>query len=160
MEALYTALKNFLPAGVVTLPITSPSLGFSSFESGSEPAEDGWTLFPQSVAGFQDDTGTLEALHFLVRRRFIAATYLVDEARTLLLVRVYLIPWDLPGSGGKLRRRDEDTVLRPGRRRLKDLFLKIRQDRSLWDGDAASSSTPKYFWPKIIVGGPLCCTGI
>ncbi|TBU46858.1 P-loop containing nucleoside triphosphate hydrolase protein [Dichomitus squalens] len=153
MEDLYTALKNFLPVGVITLRIGSPILGFSGRHQDSETAEDGWTPFPQSfrAADIVDGEGfleTLEALDFLVRHRFVAATYLVHDAQAQLFVRVYLIPWDLPGSSGKLRRRDEDTVLRPGRRRLKDLFPRIKQDRSLWDGHPASSSTPIFFWPK------------
>ncbi|KAI0707952.1 P-loop containing nucleoside triphosphate hydrolase protein [Earliella scabrosa] len=84
----------------------------------------------------------MDSLHFLVRHRFVAATYKINITERLIFVRVYVIPWDLPGSKGALRSRDEDTVLRPGRRRLKALFLLIKQDKSLWDGDTASGSTP------------------
>lgn len=154
---IYTALNSFLPAGSIALSVLQPLVDFSGE---NELAEDGWTRFPTGVNDIQDVSGTLESLYFLVRHRFIAATYAVVEETGQLFIRIYLIPWDLPGSKGELRARDEDTILRPGRRRLKDLFLRIRQDRSLWDADAASSSsTPKFFWEKISVGGLGCCLG-
>ncbi|RDX46999.1 hypothetical protein OH76DRAFT_1465208 [Lentinus brumalis] len=146
-------LNRFLPAGTIML-----SYGGSSIVSDAlQKADDGWTTFPHdaSVVGVRDDRfdsdfETWESLRFLVRHRFIAATYLVDISEGICFVRVYIIPWDLSGSRGVLRNRDEDTVLKPGRRRLKALFLRIRQDRSLWEGSVASSSTPKHFWDSIV----------
>ncbi len=146
---IYTALNNFLSAGSITVPILTPP---SDVSGAKEPAEDGWIWFPTAVVGVQDASGTLESLRFLVHHRFVAATYALENEQRLLFIRIYLIPWDLPGSKGELRARDEDAILRPGRRRLKDLFLRIRQDCSLWAGDVVSSSTPKYFWEKISVG--------
>ena len=150
MMGLYTILSNFLPAGSIIVPIQTP---LADFSGATVSAEDGWSQFNPAldVPAAQDPTTILESIRFLVRHRFIAATYSSQEEKGQLFVRIYLIPWDLPGSKGELRGRDEDTILRPGRRRLKDLFLRIRQDRSLWDGDESSSSTPRFFWEKSIV---------
>ncbi|KAI0695860.1 SNF2 family N-terminal domain-containing protein [Cerioporus squamosus] len=147
-------LSKFLSAGALTISIGG-ELGL--VEHPRQHADDGWTTFPHDhdppVVGVwrdDDDSETWESLRFLIRHRFIAATYLVDHYQSLLFVRVYIVPWDLPGSRGVLRSRDEDSVLRPGRRRLKALFLRIRQDRSLWEGSVASSSTPKHFWDGVV----------
>ena len=149
MMDLYNTLCNFLPAGSITLPVSSP------FSGAAVPAEDGWIQFnPTSdldAPAVQDAPAILESIRFLVRHRFIAATYSAQEEQGQLFVRIYLIPWDLPGSKGELRGRDEDTILRPGRRRLKDLFLRIRQDSSLWTSDASSPSIPQLFWENRIV---------
>ncbi|KAL1937641.1 hypothetical protein VTO73DRAFT_13027 [Trametes versicolor] len=139
---IYAALKNLLPAGTVSFDITAPLQGFTG-EDGL--AEDGWHIFPQVVVGFRDESGRLDNISFLARHRFITATYRVDAAQTQLHVRIYVIPWDLAGSRGELRVRDEDVVLK-GCKYLKQLFVQIRTDSSLWDGSTASSpSSPSYF---------------
>ena len=194
-------LSKFLAAGTLVFPLSSVR---DVVDDAREPADDGWTTFSDDVLvdsdadfpgasgsssfsssyssyassgahnGDTDATQALESLRFLVRHRFVAATYLLSQAldaahthmpehghaheqRVWLFVRVYIVPWDLPGSRGALRNRDEDTVLRPGRRRLKALFLHIRQDRAFWEGnrDAASgsTSTPMYFWENVVVSG-------
>ena len=107
---IYAALNNFLPAGSIAVPFLTP---LSDFSGAKEPAEDGWIRFPSAVVGVQDTSGTPESLHFLVRYRSVAATYAVESERGALFIRIYLIPWDLPGSKGELRPWDEDTVLRP-----------------------------------------------
>ncbi|RPD56352.1 hypothetical protein L226DRAFT_538078 [Lentinus tigrinus ALCF2SS1-7] len=150
------ALNKFLPAGTLVFSITSE---LNILNDAQTQADDGWTAFPQdedpTVAPSEflvDDAEaeTWECLRFLVRRRFVAATCLADYSQALLFVRVYIVPWDLPGSRGILRNRDEDTVLRPGRRRLKALFLLVLQDRSLWEGSVASTSSPKFFWDNVV----------
>ncbi len=139
---IYSALKNLLPAGTVVFDIVAPLQGFTG-EDGL--AEDGWRSFPQVVVGFRDESGRLDKISFLARHRFITATYRVDAAQTQLFVRIYVIPWDLAGSRGELRVRDEDVVLK-GCKYLKQLFVQICTDTSLWDGRAASSpSSPSYF---------------
>ncbi|KAH9848857.1 P-loop containing nucleoside triphosphate hydrolase protein [Lenzites betulinus] len=139
---IYSSLKNFLPAGTLTFNIIPP---LNSFTGDNDPiAEDEWRSFPQVVVGFRDETGGIDSISFLVRHRFIAATYFVDAAHTQLHVRVYVIPWDLAGSRGELRERDEDIVLK-GSKYLKQLFVRIRTDRSLWEGSSASSSSPGFF---------------
>lgn len=156
---LFTGLDNFLAAGALALSITRTGV----LDGNHKQADDGWALLPSQVvtapeSGIPDaDAETFDSLLFLVRHRFIAATYLVHSSASLLFVRVYLIPWDLPGSKGVLRLRDDDAVLRPGRKRLRALFLRIRQDRSLWEGDGASSSTPHHFWESVVVSSRAAC---
>ena len=157
MDSLYTNLRAFLAAGTLSISIDDTG----ALNTNHKLADDGWaTLTPENPVtpdSFPDATRpTMESLHFLVRHRFVAATYKINNTERLLFFRVYVIPWDLPGSKGALRSRDEDTVLRRGRRRLKALFLLIKQDKSLWDGDTASGSTPKYFWENVVVGCPKC----
>ncbi|KAJ8480788.1 hypothetical protein ONZ51_g6428 [Trametes cubensis] len=139
---VFTRLKEFLPTGVVTFGATDSAC--TSFTNEGPLADDGWRLFPQVVVGFRDDSGDLEKIAFLVRHRFIAATYYMDASNAQLFLRIYVIPWDLPGSRGELRSRD-DAVLKPGCKYLRQLFLKIRTERSLWEGSLASSSNPAYF---------------
>ena len=99
---LYSTLCNFLSAGTtLTVPSSSISVHFS-WER--EPAEDGWTQFPVDVPAVEDTTGTLESLQFLVRHHFIIATFYSQEEPRQLFVRIYLIPWDLPGFKGELQR--------------------------------------------------------
>ncbi|KAI0332592.1 hypothetical protein GY45DRAFT_1369061 [Cubamyces sp. BRFM 1775] len=140
--AVFTRLKEFLPAGVITFCTDDPYC--SSFTNDGPLADDGWRLFPQVVVGFRDDSGNLEKIAFLVRHRFIAATSYMDTSNAQLFLRIYIIPWDLPGSRGELRTRD-DAVLKPGCKYLRQLFLKIRREHSLWEGSLASSSSPVYF---------------
>ncbi|KAI8982894.1 P-loop containing nucleoside triphosphate hydrolase protein [Trametes punicea] len=139
---IYSSLSHFLPAGTVTLDI--PSLAPSSFTGGVELAEDGWRTFPKVVVGFRDDGSGIDRISFLVCNRFIAATYHINTAHMQLFVRIYVIPWDLPGSRGELRSRDE-SILKLGCNYLRTLFLKIRKDRSLWEGDSSTSQSPCYF---------------
>lgn len=138
---IYAVLKNLLPAGTVSFDITAPLQGFTGEEG---LAEDGWHSFPQVVAGFRDESSRLDNISFLARHRFITATYRVDAAQTQLFVRIYVIPWDLAGSRGELRVRDEDVVLK-GCKYLKQLFVQIRTDAFLWEGRAASSPSPSHF---------------
>ncbi|KAI9068581.1 hypothetical protein FKP32DRAFT_1587558 [Trametes sanguinea] len=141
-ENIYTALSNFLPAGTLTFDI--PSYPAFTFSESEDLAEDGWRTFPETVVGFRDDSGTLAKISFLVRHRFIAATYHVSSTVMQLFVRIYVIPWDLPGSRGELRSRDE-SIQKPGRQHLRDLFLRTRTERSLWDGNMDGPSDPAYF---------------
>lgn len=154
---IYAALKNLLPAGTVSFDINTPLQGFAG-EDGL--AEDRWHSFPQVVVGFRDESGRLDNISFLARHRFITATYRVDAAQTQLSVRIYVIPWDLAGSRGELRVRDEDVVLK-GCKYLKQLFVQIRTDASLWEGSAASSSSyPSYFVNPAAVSASSHCSSL
>ncbi|KAI0351515.1 hypothetical protein OH77DRAFT_1506480 [Trametes cingulata] len=141
---IYSVLDNFLPAGTIVFDADASSLRSFRVSGKEDIAEDGWRIFPEVVVGFRDDSGVLDSISFLVRYRFIAATYHVDSAHAQLFVRLYIIPWDLAGSRGELRERDEDTVSK-GCKYLKKLFYRIRRDPSLWEGCAASSSSGSYF---------------
>ena len=167
-QNIYTVLSNFLAAGALALPVLPEA---TRQAEGLPLAEDGWALvLPQpstSLAGLAADPASQHILHVigvLVSQHHIAATYRVDGAQARLFVRVYVIPWDLPGSGGRLsldRRMDEKhgAVLRESRACLQELFVLLRQDYSVWDARAAEESTPRFFWPNIAVCIPCTSAG-
>ncbi|KAI0374631.1 hypothetical protein BV20DRAFT_960768 [Pilatotrama ljubarskyi] len=141
---IYSTLGNFLPAGTIVFDADASSLRSFRVSGEENLAEDGWRTFPDVVVGFRDDSGGLDSISFLVRYRFVAASYHVDPTHVQLFVRLYVIPWDLAGSRGELRERDQDTVSK-GCKHLKKLFYRVRRDPSLWEGYAASSSSGSYF---------------
>jgi hypothetical protein len=99
-----------------------------------------------------EDDSLLRELDFLINHLFISCTCRLGRLGNVLHVRVYLIPHDLANVQGRLRVRDEATVLAPARRYLKVLLQRIVQDDTLWEGDDAfSSCPPKPFIPQDIV---------
>ncbi|OBZ69321.1 hypothetical protein A0H81_10948 [Grifola frondosa] len=148
---IYDALVNFLAAGTLSLPLSGAPPLFGG------PAQDGWPKFP-GCAPFEQlfvneaDSSLGKMLDFLVLRHFIAATcQCAVEASTgshVLILRIYLIPWDLPNTQGALHRRDEASVLKPARRYLKALLTRVVQEEAAWGGcarQASSSRPPKTF---------------
>ena len=111
----------------------------------------------------------LRQLDFLAKHSFIAATCRLDAVATTLFVRIYLIPWDLPGVHGKLRVRDEVSVVAPARRHLRSLLTEIVQDDDAWDALSSPHGPPlaKQFFGNESVGSPsrsnavqLICRGL
>lgn len=79
-----------------------------------------------------------QALDFLVDHHFVTATYSVSNQ--VLFVRIYIIPYDLCNSRGKLRAR-ADSVMGPARRYMIQLLPRIAQDASAWHGRSISLFT-------------------
>ncbi|KAH9928494.1 P-loop containing nucleoside triphosphate hydrolase protein [Epithele typhae] len=160
---LFATLPSFLPAGTVSIPVFILEDGPSLSE---DIATDGWAPLPgtPSSSPFRahvPDDALLETLRFLVKHKYLVATYLIKTASEIdatapavLIIRVYIVPWDLAGSGGKLslywRRGKERVILKAAQKGLRKLFTQIRQDRTLWDGNHASGSAPRLFWPKSV----------
>lgn len=102
-------LDDFLQAGTVSLPCTVPP------SCSHEHAPDGWhTASPEWLADIAELPSasksaieTATALAWLVNASFAAATWLYVPIRAQLLLRVYLIPEDLPNTGGALMQRDQ-----------------------------------------------------
>lgn len=70
----------------------------------------------------------------------------------VMYLRVYLVPFDLANVQGRLRTRDEATILVPARKCLKSLLQQLVTDVALWEGnDEPSSSTPRSFIRQDIV---------
>ena len=147
------ALGNLLPAGTVHLPITPDESSCDHHHS-----EDGWHAFRclpmlQRLVAPEDDL-LLRELDFLIAHSFISCTCRLSRLGNVLNVRVYLIPHDLANVQGRLRVRDEATILAPARRCLKVLLQRIVQDDTLWEGDDASSSKiPRLFLSHDVVRG-------
>jgi hypothetical protein len=149
-------LQNFFAVGTVELAI--------AFEDSTDyqlcshtHAEDGWHVFDRQtfyrLLTTPTDDATLRQLEFLVKNRFLELTWLLLQSKRLLCFRVYMIPYDLPGVQGRLRRRDEHLILNPARKYLMQLLPRIVQDVTLWNDDChrASGSVQKMFLPRTSV---------
>lgn len=150
----YEALCKFLPAGTITIPLESSDVPCSHHH-----ATDGWHALPAAATlePMLDPNDIpllrLRQLDFLVKHRFIAATCKLDAVATTLFVRIYLIPWDLSGVHGKLRVRDEDSIVAPARNHLRSLFTEIIQDNYAWAALASAqdgTSVQRFFRNKSV----------
>lgn len=129
------ALQHFLPAGALSLALKVDVHACRYHGSG-------WHLY----AGLGETMGLVKAedeslmrmLDFLVVHQFIAVTCRVEgwSYSSVLHLRVYLIPYDLANVEGKLRRRDEATVLNPARNYLRQLLLKLSRDPETWNAES------------------------
>lgn len=141
------ALQNLLPAGTLSLPISQTDLRNTCDHSHTA---EGWhnflgePLLPQLTD--QENETLCRHLDFLVDHKFLVIRCKVGDSKTALILRVYIIPYDLSGVQGKLRVRDEATELRPARVCLRNVMPRVIQDRSLWDSHDLdpSSSSPRY----------------
>lgn len=102
-------------------------------------AEDGWHVFLDLDLDYTDSESDLfKSLRFLVEQRFVAATYRLahEQSGTPLLIRIYLIPYDLPGVNGRLtynvRKREQWQVLGLARQYMSKLLPQIIQDEESW----------------------------
>lgn len=133
------AINKLLPAGTIDL-LLSPS----DTSCDHRHAEDGWhALCSQTMLHYlavPEDDSLLHELGFLMKHSFVSCTCRLGTLGDILHVRVYVIPYDLPNVQGRLRIRDEATILAPARRYLKVLFQRIMQDHNLWEGGDASLS--------------------
>ena len=127
------SLGNLLSVGtvIIKLPIEQQHM-----MCGHAHAEDGWHYFnAHAIIPYlseSEDISFCRRLEFLVKHRFIMATYRAsyDAAMTL---RIYLIPYDLSNVKGKLRVRGE-SVLAPAKRYLRQLLPRIVNNEEMWDG--------------------------
>lgn len=146
----YSLLK-LLPAGTIHLPLSQPAFTCDHYHT-----EDGWHAFRgqallQYVASIEHDS-ILRELDFLMKHSFISCTCRLGKLGDVLHVRIYIIPHDLLNVQGRLRVRDETTVLAPARRYLSVLLPKIIQDASCWKGTSDSwSGAHKQFLRQDIV---------
>ena len=142
------ALANLLPAGTLHL-----SLVLNDYVCDHSHLEDGWhplktDLVLQNLTSEEDDP-LLREMAFLVKHAFISCSCRLGQNGNSLTIRVYLIPYDLSNVQGRLRVRDESTVLAPSRRYLKALLQRLAQDSDLWEGaEANPHAAPSLFIPR------------
>lgn len=137
-------LSNLFPAGTVHIEIV-PNEKLPWCEADS----DGWFRYhchhgcikSRWNLKIPEDDSFCKGLDFLVQNNFISITYYVPSGGSSLFLRIYLIPFDLPGAGGKLRMR-KDNILLPAKRYLSGLFLRISQNPYCWEGRAAHDHQP------------------
>ncbi|KAK0239544.1 SNF2 family N-terminal domain-containing protein [Armillaria nabsnona] len=128
------SLGNFFPTGTVSFPLTS-DIACEHILS-----EDGWHSFRSDavLSHLQDsprDDTLCREIEFLVKHKFIAATYR-QSLPSVLVVRIYIIPYDLPGVQGQLRIRKQ-PILNRARRSLRLLLSVVEQGVQAWDGSAS-----------------------
>ena len=158
-ENPYQNIYNFLPAGTVSIPLQSRDVPCSHLH-----AADGWHCLP-SAATLEpmlapNDTPLLRLrqLDFLAKHSFIAATCKLHTVAATLIVRIYLIPWDLSGVHGRLRVRNEASIVAPARRHLRSLLTEIVQDDDAWDALSLpqGAASAKQFFRNEYVGWISC----
>lgn len=137
------ALVNFLPAGCLIFPSHPTSI------VGCEKTHrNQWHSWPgrdiiHALLPPEDDR-LLRSVDFLIFHNFIAATCQISSDRKLY-IRVYLIPFDLPNVEGRLRRRDEVTVLKPARNYLRTLLFRLTRDLASWNGDSRPGGRLSFY---------------
>ncbi|SRR6266702_3460424 len=142
------SVQNLLPAGTLSLPISQTELG--SICNHSHPVEDWHSFLGEALLPYltdHEDETLCRHLSFLVEHKFLSVQCRIGGSGKVLVLRTYIIPYDLPGAQGKLRVRDEASVLKPARLCLRNVVPRILQDEHLWDAHDSepSSSSPRYF---------------
>ena len=144
------AVRNLLPAGTLSLPIAQTDLANICDHTHINDSED-WHTFPgKALLPYltdQENETLCRQLDFLVEHEFLSIQCKVGDSGATLMLRVYVVPYDLPGVQGKLRVRDETSDLKPARLCLRNVLPQIIQERSLWDAHDLdpSPSSPSYF---------------
>lgn len=131
------ALENLLPAGTIQVELGTADISCPS--SPQVAAEDGW--HPLSNVNPEIALPTFRALvqtiQFLTRYRFISATYKSAFLNRYLVIRIYIIPFDLPGVHGSLtyhvRKCEAQQVLSMARQYMSVLLPQIVQDQASWN---------------------------
>ena len=145
-------LSNLLHAGVLTLTLSGldQNLLHPVFLEVWR-AFDGETADTLRSFCSPEDATLLESLSFLVASDFARVTSSFLSLHTVLLLRVYLIPYDLPGVQGRLMNRQENTLVRC-RCSLKGILPRITSDNDYWRGADVLPPNPSLFLPSSLVG--------
>ena len=145
-------LSNLLHAGVLVVALSSPSknLSHAVFREAWPALNQDTVNVLRSICSPQDII-LLEGLSFLIEHEFARFTSICLSPRRLILLRVYLIPFDLPGVQGRLMNRQEH-ILAQYRRILKGILPKIIIDDEYWGGADVLPPNPSLFLPPSLVG--------
>lgn len=132
-----TSVHNLLAAGTIVLRLAS---GWSveasgNFELPSKSQDLANLLVPEESA-------FVKAIYFLLQNDFIATQCAVRRGtvRASLLMRIYVVPYDLPGMHGRLRLRDQ-KVLGPAGRHLRILLARVSRNSNDWEGSEHASGS-------------------
>ncbi|KAF7295657.1 Helicase C-terminal domain-containing protein [Mycena indigotica] len=145
MNGTIWSTSRFLSYGTLSVPIEPNS--FSQIRRESE-SEDGWTILSLDALlkyiRRPEDYSVVTGLRLLISHQFISASYSAPRNDTVL-IRIYLIPYDLPGAQGKLRNRAE-PLLTSARGILANLLPNLNRTIASWDGrlELAPTSTPTH----------------
>ena len=151
-------VRNLLPAGTLSLPISQTEL--ESICNHSHSIEDWHPFLGEALLPYltdHEDETLCRHLSFLVEHKFLSVQCKIGDSGKVLVLRTYIIPFDLPGAQGKLRVRDEASVLKPARLCLRNVVPRILQDENLWDAhdsEPSSSSTHYFLNPEMVTMPP------
>ena len=149
------SVRNLLPAGTLSLPISQTEL--ESICNHSHSIEDWHPFLGEALLPYltdHEDETLCRHLSFLVVHKFLSVQCKIGDSGKVLVLRTYIIPFDLPGAQGKLRVRDEASVLKPARLCLRNVVPRILQDENLWDAhdsEPSSSSTHYFLNPETVM---------
>jgi len=144
--------SNLLPAGVLALTLSGTDENLPR-----AVLLEVWPAFDQETArGLRpfcspQDITILESLSFLVAHEFACVTSKFLSLHCLLLLRIYLIPYDLPGVQGRLMNRQEHILVHY-RRCMKETLPRIVSDGGYWRGADVLPPNPSLFLPPSLVG--------
>ncbi|KDQ61066.1 hypothetical protein JAAARDRAFT_32059 [Jaapia argillacea MUCL 33604] len=144
------SLRNLLAAGTLQWNLSSrePICNHNHERDGWHPFS--VQLLLQQTSSVEEDV-FLRQLEFLIRHSFIFVTCRRGCLRKTLYARVYLIPYDLANVQGKLRTRDEATIVAPARRYMRVLLPRLLQHPHLWEGEeCATTLEPQFLLPQNI----------
>lgn len=129
------SLCNLLLGGTLTLD--QPRIGVIHQKNclhGHE--EDGWHVFRSDwlieCLENSEELALIQGLDFLIHHNFVRATCRGDQDGKLV-IRIYLVQFDLSNVQGRLRVRKENT-LSAARRYMRTLFPKLSQSPDKWLG--------------------------
>jgi hypothetical protein len=145
-------LSNLLHAGVLALTLSGLDQNHShAVFSGA------WTTFNHETARSHhpfccpQDIALLKSLSFLIKHEFARITSNFLPLHRLILLRLYLIPFDLPGVQGRLMKRQEQILVQY-RRFLKEILPRIIRDGDYWSGADMLPPNPSLLLPRSLVG--------
>lgn len=130
------ALCNLLQAGTVQIELKSKNMPCCNTHG-----EDGWHLFNEIDLNGKVQASSenlLESLQILISQRLMLATFCVNNVHSdmpSIVIRIYLVPYDLPGMNGSLSyhaRKREAQGHGLARRHMSILLPQIRRDQLSW----------------------------
>ncbi|KAF7986509.1 hypothetical protein HWV62_31335 [Athelia sp. TMB] len=143
-------VSNLLPAGVIKLPV-----GYAPSWCTHTHAADGWHPFSTNFMLSQilvldlalEYTSILGELKHLIDNGYLRCTYQNDDIGNSLYVRIYMVPFDLPGVN---RSRDEKPS-DPGPLGLRSILKLALGDMALWNGPNKDAYNGAVIFPEAIL---------
>lgn len=147
-------LPEFLPAGTLCIPVRQRIPSQTHVSRYWHSLSD-FSYISSIVEDSDNHYKLLDALAFLCGHHFIRATCRLGYGswQSNLFFRIYLIPYDLSNVQGKLRVRNETTILIPARHHLRVLLPHLVQDLSEWDlseGGPSICGRKPFFTPSTV----------
>ncbi|KIM48685.1 hypothetical protein M413DRAFT_437870 [Hebeloma cylindrosporum] len=128
------SLRNLLLGGTLTLDkarigvVHQKNCVHRHEEDGWHAFQSGWLI--QCLQNSAEDLALIQGLAFLILHNFVRATCRGDHHGRLVL-RIYLVQFDLSNVQGRLRVRKEN-ILSAGRRHMRTLLPKLSQSLDKW----------------------------